>query len=87
MTYLPSRVPEANVCSPAIGYAVPRAVGSAVVRNRLRRRLRAAAGELVAAGRWPSGDYLVGASPAATARTYAELRDTLAALAGRVVEP
>ena len=48
-----------------------RPVGSAVVRNRLRRRLRAT---LRSAG-LPAGAWLVGAFPPAAVATYADLRD------------
>jgi ribonuclease P protein component len=68
---------------PRVGYAIGRGVGGAVVRNRVRRRLRAAtrahAAELV-----PGHAYLVGAGPAASQRSYAELsialHDALSAL-------
>jgi ribonuclease P protein component len=61
---------------PRVAYAIGRRVGNAVVRNRVRRRLRAAmrahASELA-----PGNAYLVGASPAAAQRTYAELSSSL----------
>jgi ribonuclease P protein component len=64
---------------PSVAYAVPRAVGGAVERNRLRRRLRAAVRdldrELV-----PGGRYLLSAGPAAMTSTPTELRDTLRAV-------
>lgn len=68
---------------PRVAYAVGRGVGGAVVRNRVRRRLRAAtrahAGELV------SGHaYVVSAQSAASTTAYQELssalRDALRAL-------
>ena len=45
---------------PRAGFALGRSVGGAVVRNRVRRRLRAALRELQAAGRLPAGAYLLG---------------------------
>jgi ribonuclease P protein component len=61
---------------PRVAYAIGRGVGGAVVRNRVRRRLRAAtrvhASELV-----PGRAYLVGASPAAATLTYDELSSAL----------
>jgi ribonuclease P protein component len=54
---------------PQVAFAVGRAFGSAVVRNRLRRRLRA----LLAATPPPPGLYLFGAQPAAAVRTSTEL--------------
>jgi ribonuclease P protein component len=50
---------------PRVAYAIGRSVGSAVVRNRLRRRLRALAHEWARAGELRPGWYLVGATPAA----------------------
>lgn len=62
-----------------VAYAIGRRVGPAVVRNRLRRRLRAAAREIdVATDGLPTGAYLVSVRPEATQRSYAELRDDLA---------
>ena len=61
---------------PRVGYAIGRSVGGAVVRNRVRRRLRAAtrshASELL-----PGRAYLVGATAAASATPYAELSAAL----------
>lgn len=59
----------------SLALAVGRAVGTAVTRNRVKRRLRAAVQELAPA----PGTYLVGAGPAAATATYRELRDDLAA--------
>jgi ribonuclease P protein component len=55
---------------PAVAYAIGRRVGTAVVRNRLRRRLRAAMSE----ARPAAGDYLVHAGPAAAVVPYADLK-------------
>ncbi len=63
-----------------MAFAVGRAVGPAVVRNRLRRRLRS----LLAAAELPPGRYLVGARPAAAARTWVELSSDVGALASAV---
>jgi ribonuclease P protein component len=60
---------------PEVGYAIGRVVGAAVVRNRLRRRLRA-----VMAGLAPdlaAGRYLVGAGPDATHLSFAELTEAV----------
>jgi ribonuclease P protein component len=61
---------------PSVAYAVPRAVGDAVARNRLKRRLRALVFELEAE-LVPGGRYLVGAGPAAMSAGPAELRESL----------
>ena len=52
---------------PCVAFAIGRAVGSAVVRNRLRRRLRDELASLARAGRLPAGAYLVAVAPAAAA--------------------
>ncbi len=69
---------------PRIGFAAGRRVGPAVVRNRLRRRLRAVMQQLSDPGRqpsFPSGDYLVRPRPGATNATFTRLlRDAEQAL-------
>ena len=64
---------------PRVAYAVGRRVGPAVVRNRVRRRLRAAALAHRAELR-PGGAYLFGAAPAAAAAPYAEIDAAVAQL-------
>jgi ribonuclease P protein component len=59
LRFLPADEPDARVA-----YALDRRVGSAVVRNRLRRRLRAAVA--VHATTLRGGSYLFGAQRAAT---------------------
>ena len=58
--------------APTVGFVVSKAVGNAVTRNRVKRRLRhCAAAQL---GRLPAGAVLVvRAQPAAAAATSAEL--------------
>jgi ribonuclease P protein component len=63
---------------PRVAYAVGRRVGSAVTRNRVRRRLRAAVRE-EAASFEPSCVYLIGAGPGAAGAAYGDLRDALRA--------
>ena len=72
VTWLPGDSDE----PPRVAYAVGRRVGGAVVRNRLRRRLRAVVSELEP--QLKGGAYLVGAAPAATELTYGDLRRTVA---------
>jgi RNase P protein component len=50
---------------PCVAFAIGRRVGSAVVRNRLRRRLRDEVARLASDGQLRPGAYLVGLSPAA----------------------
>jgi ribonuclease P protein component len=61
---------------PQVGFAVSRKVGNAVIRNRVRRRLRAALVDEQASIRTDSA-YLVGATPAAAGASFAELRRAL----------
>jgi len=69
---LPSPAAAADEVSPRVGFAVPRAVGGAVTRNRVRRRLRALCAERLAS--WPAGVRLVvRALPAAAVAPYAAL--------------
>ena len=63
---------------PDVAYAIGRPVGTAVARNRLRRRLRAVVDTVELA----PGTYLISASPAAAGATSTTLRaDLVAALA------
>lgn len=70
--YLPA-APGTPAPDVAVAFAIGRPVGPAVVRNRLRRRLRAALGELGP----PPGTYLVTASPSAATQDFATLRHQL----------
>lgn len=60
---------------PRVAFAISRRVGPAVVRNKVRRRLRAVAAEMASAGTLAPGDYLVAASPAAADASFVMLRD------------
>ena len=60
---------------PRVAYTIGRRVGSAVVRNRVRRRLRMLIRE--AAPMLRPGAYLIGAGPAAALLSYEELRTIL----------
>ncbi|MGB0113201.1 MAG: ribonuclease P protein component [Ilumatobacteraceae bacterium] len=71
-----SFVPDPNLVPPKVAFAIGRAVGSAVQRNRLRRRLRA----LLTASDVPPGLYLFGARPPACEQTFEQLGTTVASL-------
>jgi ribonuclease P protein component len=58
-----------------VAFAIGRPVGPAVVRNRVRRRLRAAVRELDVS----PGAYLIAAGPDAVELAYSELRGHLEA--------
>jgi ribonuclease P protein component len=68
-----------------VAYAIGRSVGSAVTRNRLRRRLRAIIASQ--ASSMPPGWYLIGATPAAASLSFAALQEMTLELLRRVVPP
>ena len=76
-------LPDSSSTATHVAFSVGRAVGPAVVRNQVRRRLRAAIRELDRQGAVPTGLVLIGARPATAERTFDELRDELAALMAR----
>jgi ribonuclease P protein component len=70
--------------SAAVGFAIGKKYGSAVERNRLRRRLRAA----VSAATTPltSGFYVISADPAAARAPFAELVTAIDGVATKVAQ-
>lgn len=66
---------------PKLAFAIGRTVGNAVVRNRLRRRLRALLSTEV---RPPNGLFLLGARPGAGQRSFAELAVMLSTIFNRI---
>jgi ribonuclease P protein component len=75
-----SFVLDPDLVPPQVAFAIGRAVGSAVSRNRLRRRLRAVLSECDV----PPGLYLVGARVPACEHTFGELEATVSALMDKV---
>lgn len=75
-----SFVLDPDLLPPQVAFAIGRAVGSAVRRNRLRRRLRA----LLARSDVPAGLYLVGAQAHACELTFDELERSVTALFGKI---
>jgi ribonuclease P protein component len=71
---------RADTTAPRVAFSVGRAVGPAVVRNRLRRRLRVLWGGAAPAG----GDYLIVAAPAAAGLSFAQLGTRLEAALARL---
>jgi ribonuclease P protein component len=67
-----------------VAFALGRAFGPAVVRNRVRRRLRAMLLAASSAGTLPAGEFLIGARPDAALRSSIELEFDLAALLRRL---
>ena len=68
-----------------MAYAIGRTVGGAVVRNRVRRRLRAAVAEIGPQLR--PGAYLFGARPEAATVPYRELKAAVSQVVTAVAEP
>jgi len=66
-----------NDAGPRFGFTITRKVGSAVVRNRVRRRLKEALRTLGPAPARPDYDYVVVASKAAHDYPFAGLQDAL----------
>ena len=63
-----------------VAFSIGRALGPAVVRNRLRRRLRAILRELDRADALPPVVMLIGATPATTALTFDQLHNNMVEL-------
>ena len=70
---------------PRVAFAVGRGAGGAVVRNRVRRRLRALIHEMKS--RLQPGAYLIGAAPEAAAMSFGELRASLCEALGALDGP
>jgi ribonuclease P protein component len=77
VTWLPP-IPGAPAEPPRAAFAIGRSVGGAVVRNRIRRRLRAGMRELQAAGRLPDGSYLLSGGAELAHLPWPALCDALA---------
>jgi ribonuclease P protein component len=60
-----------------LGITVTKKIGGAVLRNRIKRRFRAAAREVLPAHGAPSTDYVLIARPGAAARPWPALLDDL----------
>lgn len=62
---------------PRVAYAIGRAHGTAVTRNRARRRLRAALAPLEGTPALPGGAYLIGLRRPLDERTFAQVEADL----------
>lgn len=67
-----------------VGFTVSRKVGNAVVRNRVRRRLREIARMVIPGQARPGLDYVLVGRQAALKRDFATLRDELVEALRRV---
>jgi ribonuclease P protein component len=75
-----SFVLDPDLVPPQVAFAIGRAVGSAVSRNRLRRRLRA----VLAQCDVPPGLYLIGARVPACEQTFDELQHAVTTMIDKV---
>lgn len=73
--------------APRVGYTASRRVGNAVVRNRAKRRLRAAAASLLASHGKSDTDYVLIARGETGSRPFAELLADLAAALRQLARP
>ena len=60
-----------------VGFTVTKKIGGAVVRNRMKRRLRALARELLPAGGTPGADHVLIGREGGIERDFALLRQEL----------
>lgn len=72
---------------PRLGITVTKKVGGAVVRNRLRRRVREIFRRSPAVRSSVSGRLVVNLAPAAAGASFAELREELERLLARALGP
>ena len=61
-----------------VGFTVTKKIGGAVIRNRMKRRLRAIAREIVPAKGFPGSDHVMIGRANGVEREFALLRDELA---------
>lgn len=76
--------PPGIATPPRVAFALGRALGPAVVRNRVRRRLRAALLAASSGGGLPAGAYLIGARPSTAELSFTELQFDLKLLLDRI---
>lgn len=79
------RLDRAEPAPLRLGFIVSRAVGNAVARNRVRRRLRAIGREIVDGG-GRGADVVIRALPASTAAGWDELRREMTTTLAPVIE-
>lgn len=69
--------PDMHLPAIRVGFTVSRKVGNAVVRNRVRRRLREIARMVIPADARPDFDYVLVGRQGAIARDFAALQQEL----------
>jgi ribonuclease P protein component len=80
-------VPQTEADVTRVGFTCSKKVGNAVARNRARRRLKAAAAELMPELATPGLDYVVIGRPETVSRPYSLLLQDLRAALKRVGTP
>jgi len=76
-----------SCCGPRFGFTVTKRLGNAVVRNRIRRRLKAALQEVAMPAARNHFDYVLIARSAAQDMTFADLSGLVAKAFERVHQP
>jgi ribonuclease P protein component len=79
-----ARAPVSGASMPRFGFTVTKKLGSAVVRNRIRRRLKAAVDELAERNARADCDYVLVARKSAMTRPFASLLSDLEQAFARV---
>lgn len=80
--------PDPEASSTSVAYAIPRAYGSAVRRNRLRRRLRALLADVDRHATLPTGTLLIGPHRRVTTElTFDQVRTDVEHLVGSIRMP
>ncbi|MBL4863655.1 MAG: ribonuclease P protein component [Rhodobiaceae bacterium] len=79
-----SKIPAESEAPPRIGFTVTKKVGKAHVRNRVKRRLRAAATEILPLGAKPGYDYVLIGRAGTITRAYCDLKTDLLTALSRV---
>jgi ribonuclease P protein component len=82
-----ARTGDTESPEPRFGFTVSKKVGGAVVRNRVRRRLRALVTALAPERLRPGFDYVLIARPGAELRSYQDLAVDLGQALDRVHRP
>jgi ribonuclease P protein component len=67
-----------------VGFTVTRRIGGSVTRNRLKRRLRALAREVLPASGVPGADHVLIGRAAGLTRSFADMRADLARALARM---
>jgi len=72
--------PHGSDTPPRVAFALGRALGPAVTRNLVRRRLRSLLQSAASSGRLPPGEYLIGGNPTIAERSFPQLSADLQSL-------